>query len=60
MVSFYLYNDKIYSVDLMFAYINIYKPDCVKIDVATHFHAVLNKKTWIEPSKKNFIHHKMY
>ena len=46
-------NKKIYSVDMMFAYINIFKPKCRKVDI-NQFSATLNYKGWGDPKKKIF------
>lgn len=46
-------DDKIYSVDMMFAYINIFKPKYVKIEVNDYLHT-LDYKLWGNPKKNIF------
>ena len=45
MVQTYSNNNKIYSVDMMFAYINIYKPKSQKVYIKTLLHN-LEHKGW--------------
>ena len=50
MVQTYSDNNKIYSVDMMFAYINIYKPKSIYIDIK-HLLKTLEYKGWGNPKK---------
>lgn len=44
---------KIYSVDLMLAYINIFKPRPILVNIVDHIYT-LNVKGWGDPTGKNF------
>lgn len=54
MVQTYSDNDNIYSVDLMFAYINIFKPKKTKMNVSDLLHN-LEYQGWGDP-KKNIMY----
>ena len=43
-------SDKIYSVDMMFAYVNIFKPSTTDIKVSDHLY-LFNENCWGEPEK---------
>ncbi len=45
---------KIYSVDLMIAYVNIYKPQTIKINPNDYINSIINYKGWGNPTKKIF------
>ena len=49
----YSVNNKIYSVDMMIAYINIFKPKKKQVDTIPLF-GVLENKMWGDPLKTNF------
>jgi len=51
MVKLYIGGKKIYSVDLMFAYVNIFKPIAIKINIQDYFDSIINKKVWGNPKK---------
>ncbi len=51
MTQTYSDGNKIYSVDMMLAYINIYKPKFIKVNINDYLH-VLDYKGWGDPSKK--------
>lgn len=53
MPQTYSDGNKIYSVDVMFAYVNIFKPKYVKLNVNDFLH-VLDYKGWGNPNKKIF------
>jgi len=50
MVQTYSNNNKIYSVDMMFAYINIYKPKSINVDIKSLI-KTLEYKLWGNPQK---------
>lgn len=50
MVQTFSDNKNIYSVDLMFAYINIFKPKHTKVNVVNCTHT-LDYKRWCDPVK---------
>jgi disulfide oxidoreductase YuzD len=51
MVQTYSSNKKIYSVDMMFAYINLFKPTATNVNIRD-FIDTLTYKGWGEPSKR--------
>jgi len=51
MVATYSDGKKIYSVDLMIAYVNIYKPIAIKINIQDYFDSIINYKGWGNPIK---------
>jgi len=51
MVQTYSNNNNIYSVDMMFAYINLYKPDYTIINMNLLYNS-LEYKGWGDPKKK--------
>ena len=53
MVQTYSNNKKIYSVDMMFAYLNIFKPKSQQVEVNKLLH-VLEFKGWGDPQKNIF------
>lgn len=61
MVRLYSYNKKIYSIDMMFAYVNLFKPKTISIDVKT-LKPLLEHKCWTMPGnfKKVFETKKTY
>lgn len=56
MVATFSTGKNIYSVDLMFSYINIYKPDSIKINVNDYVN-LLNFNAWGNPLKKLYLPH---
>ena len=52
MVQFFSDNKKIYSVDLMFAYINIFKPKIISVKINDLVH-YLDENHWGNPTKKS-------
>lgn len=54
MVATFSDGKNIYSVDLMLAYINIYKPSYTKINVDDHIDSILNYSGWGDPVKNIF------
>jgi len=52
MVAIYSVNKNIYSVDLMIAYVNIYKPKFIKVNPNYFIDSIINYKGWGDPSKK--------
>lgn len=56
MVQTHSNSNKIYSVDMMFAYINIYKPKSIYIDIKPLL-KTLEYKGWGDPKKIFIIHH---
>ena len=53
MVQTYSNNKKIYSVDMMFAYLNIYKHPTTSVPVSKLLNA-LEYKSWGNPSKEKY------
>ena len=51
MVQTYSNNDNIYSVDMMFTYINLYKPEYIIINTDLLYNS-LEYKGWGDPKKK--------
>ena len=47
------YNNKTYSIEMLFAYINIFKPPSIKINVNDYLN-FLEYKTWLVDSKKKY------
>lgn len=53
MVRTYSDGKRIYSVDMMLAYINTFKPDYVDVPISNYLH-VLDYDGWGDPSKNIF------
>lgn len=51
MVATFSDNKKIYSVDLMIAYVNIFKPQSVKINIKDYLETNVNFECWGNPTK---------
>lgn len=51
MVATFSDNNKIYSVDLMIAYVNIYKLIPIKINVSEYLDSIINYSGWGDPIK---------
>ena len=50
MLRMYSFNNNIYSIDMMFAYINIFKPKHISMDIKDLLHN-LEYKDWGDPIK---------
>ena len=50
--TYHDYNNKIYSIDMLFAYINIFKPPSIKINIQDYLHFLEYKTWWIDSKKK--------
>jgi len=46
------YNNKTYSIDMLFAYINIFKPHSIKINVNDYLNFLEYKTWWVDSKKK--------
>jgi hypothetical protein len=55
MVAIYSVNKNIYSVDLMIAYVNIYKPKFIKVNPNYFIDSIINYKGWGGSIEKNII-----
>ncbi len=54
MVATYSDGPRIYSVDLMIAYLGIFKPTAVKVNTPDYFDSVIDCETWGDPEKGIF------
>lgn len=50
--TYHDYDNKIYSIDMLFAYINIFKPPSIKINIQDYLHFLEYKVWWIDSKKK--------